>query len=232
MSEFLQYSRHGAAALIRFNNGKVNAFSPDMLAAINSALDQAEAEQAIVVLTGHEGLFSGGFDLKVMQQGIEAAGNMVDAGSRLTRRMLAFPRPIIAACSGHAIAKGAFLLLASDYRIGVEGSFKIGLNEVAIGMTMHHAGIELCRGRLAPVYYNRAMINGEMFGPQAAVEAGFLDQLVESQDKLLETAFAMAEQMALLNAEAHYQTKLKARKQQLDALDQAIELDKEARSAV
>lgn len=231
MSDLVDYSRQGAAAVIRFNNGKVNALSPDMIEAINTALDRAEEEKAVVVLTGHDGLFSGGFDLKVMQKGIVATDAMITAGSRLTRRLLAFPRPVIAACSGHAIAKGAFLLLACDHRIGLAGDYKIGLNEVAIGMTMHHVGIELVRGRLAPVFYNRTMINAEMFGPADAVTAGFLDELAESSAELLEMALAKAEQMAQLHSDAHYQTKLKARKPLLEALDRAIDLDMEERLA-
>lgn len=231
MSDLVDYSRHGAAAVIRFNNGKVNALSLEMIETINAALDRAEEERAVVVLTGHDGLFSGGFDLKVMQTGMVATNAMITAGSRLTRRLLAFPRPVISACSGHAIAKGAFLLLASDHRIGLAGDYKIGLNEVAIGMTMHHVGIELVRGRLAPVFYNRTMINAEMFGPAEAVTAGFLDELVGTSAELLETALAKAEQMAQLHADAHYQTKLKARKSLLEALDRAIELDEQGRLA-
>lgn len=225
MSDLIEYSESEHAVTIRLNNGKVNALSPAVLAAINEGLDRAEAVAKPVIISGREGMFSGGYDLTVMQEGIEAARAMVDAGSRLTRRMLAHPQPIIAACNGHAIAKGAFLLLASDYRIGVEGNFKISLNEVAIGMTMHHVGIELCRGRLAPVYFNRAIINAEMFDPQAALTAGFLDSTVADENELQQAAAALAQQMASLNRDAFKATKVKARKQQLDALDWAIEED-------
>lgn len=225
MSELVDYQEQDNVAIIRLNNGKVNALSPDVLEAIGAALDKAEANGKIVILTGKAGMLSGGYDLKVMQQSVEAGRAMVDMGSRLTRRMLAFPRPIILACNGHAIAKGAFLLLAADYRIGVAGDYKISLNEVAIGMTMHHVGIELCRGRLAPVYFNRAVINAEMFSPESAVTAGFLDQLVSSEEELQNAALAVAQGMSGLNAEAFSATKVKARDQQLAALDRAIELD-------
>lgn len=228
MSDLIQYTELDDAVLIRFCNGKVNAMSPPMLTAINEALDKAEEAAKPVILSGQPGMFSGGFDLKVMQQGIEAGRAMVEMGSRLTRRMLAFPLPIIAACNGHAIAKGAFLLLACDYRIGVSGDFKICLNETMIGMTMHHVGIELCRGRLAPVYFNRAMINAEMFDPQAAISAGFLDAVVADEDALQQAAVAQAQQMAALNQQAFSQTKVKARKQWLEALDWAIEEDNKA----
>jgi enoyl-CoA hydratase len=140
--------------------------------------------------------------------------------------MLAHPFPIIVACPGHAVAKGAFILLSADYRIGVEGPFSIGLNEVQIGMTMHHVGIELARDRLRKSAFHRSVINGEMFDPQGAVDAGFLDKVVAAE-QLLATAQAVARQMKKINMSAHKNTKLKVRKALLDTLDQAIELDKQ-----
>jgi len=225
MSDLVSYQRQGSAAVITIKNGKVNALSPQVFVELNAALDQAEKDQAVVVLSGQAGIFSGGYDLKVMMESREKAKALVAIGSRLTHRLLSFPTPVITACGGHAIAKGAFILLASDYRLGVAGEFKITLNEVAIGMTMHQAGIELCRGRLAPVYFNRAMINAEAFDPSSAITAGFLDAVVDNYDQLLPRALELAEQMAGLNMEAHHGTKLKARKSQLDALEQAIEMD-------
>jgi enoyl-CoA hydratase len=138
--------------------------------------------------------------------------------------MLSFPFPIIGACTGHAIAKGAFLLLSCDHRIGSLGQFKIGLNEVAIGMTMHQAGIEIARNRLPINYLSRSVINAELFSPETAAVAGFLDTLVEPE-QLMETAKSVAKQMLTLNMKAHHGTKLKERKDILVALDAAIELD-------
>ncbi len=224
MNELVSFTLNDGIAVITLNNGKVNALSPAVLAALNAALDRAQEVGAMVVLTGQPGILSGGYDLKVMMQGPEQAIGLVTAGSMLTRRMLAHPQPIIVACGGHAVAKGAFLLLASDYRLGVEGNFLIGLNEVQIGMTMHHVGILLARDRLSPAAFQRSVINAEMFAPQAAMEAGFLDRVV-APDQLMSTAMEVAHQMKKLNAAAHRNTKLKARKALLDALDGAIEVD-------
>jgi enoyl-CoA hydratase len=160
----------------------------------------------------------------VMTAGPQQAINLVTAGSTLARRLLAHPYPVIVACPGHAVAKGAFLLLSVDYRIGVDGPFSIGLNEVQIGMTMHHAGIELARDRLSKVALHRSVINGEMFDPKGAVEAGFLDKLV-SAEELHSTARTAALQLKKINMVAHRNTKLKVRKALLDALDVSIVLD-------
>jgi enoyl-CoA hydratase len=227
MSDLVKYAMNDGIALLTLSNGKVNALTPVLIAEFNDGLDQAQAAGAIVIVTGQPGIFSGGYDLKVMMKGPENAIALVAAGSALSRRMLAHPQPIIAACNGHAVAKGAFLLLASDYRLGVAGEFTIGLNEVQIGMTMHHVGILLARDRLSPAVFQRSVINAEMFDPQGAMAAGFLDRVVAA-DQLMPTALEVARQMKKLNPVAHRATKLKARKALLEALDGAIEADKKA----
>lgn len=225
MSDLVQYSLIDGVATLTLANGKVNAVSPAVIEAFNAALDLAQAAEAVVILTGQPGILSGGYDLKVMTSGPQAAIDLVASGSTLARRMLAHPQPIIVACSGHAVAKGAFLLLSADYRIGVEGAFSIGLNEVKIGMTMHHVGIALARDRLTKPVFQRSVINAEMFNPQSALTAGFLDQVVPA-DQLMATANAVAQEFKKLNMKAHAQTKLKVRKDILDALDAAIATDK------
>ncbi|MFJ4145289.1 crotonase/enoyl-CoA hydratase family protein [Pseudomonas sp. NPDC089734] len=226
MSDLISYHLEDGIATLTLNNGKVNAISPDVIVAFNAALDQAEADRAVVIVTGQPGILSGGYDLKVMTSSAEAAIGLVAQGSTLARRMLAHPFPIIIACPGHAVAKGAFLLLSADYRIGVEGPFNIGLNEVQIGMTMHHVGIELARDRLRKSAFHRSVINAEMFDPAGAMDAGFLDKVV-SVEALQETALDAARQLKKINMNAHRKTKLKVRKALLDTLDAAIELDKQ-----
>ncbi|MBA3059625.1 MAG: crotonase/enoyl-CoA hydratase family protein [Gammaproteobacteria bacterium] len=225
MSKLVSYDLLDGVATLALDNGKVNAISPDLIADFNQALDQAEQDRAVVIITGKPGILSGGFDLKVMMSGPQNAIDLVSAGSTLTRRLLAHPFPVIVACPGHAVAKGAFLLLAADYRIGVEGPFNIGLNEVQIGMTMHHVGIELARNRLNPSAFQRSVISAEMFNPQGALTAGFFDQVV-AIDQLLVTAQEVALRLKKINLPAHKNTKLKVRKALLDTLDAALELDK------
>ena len=227
MNDLVNYQAEENYAIITINNGKANAISHEVIEGLNTSLDKAEQENKVVILTGQSGIFSGGFDLKVMKKSAESAKELVTKGSTLSLRMLSFPKPIIIACSGHAIAKGAFLLLSCDYRIGVEGDFKIGLNEVLIGMTMHYAGIEIAKARLASVYLERSVNNAEIYNPKQAIDAGFLDIIVP-QDHLLPTAIKVAELSSKLNAKAHAATKLKVRKPYLESLKNAIELDKKA----
>ncbi|MBF6033998.1 crotonase/enoyl-CoA hydratase family protein [Pseudomonas sp. P155] len=226
MSELISYHLEDGIATLTLSNGKVNAISPDVIAAFNAALDQAVTDRAIVIITGQPGILSGGYDLKVMTAGPKEAVSLVTAGSTLARRLLSHPFPVIVACPGHAVAKGAFILLSADYRIGVDGPFSIGLNEVQIGMTMHHAGIELARDRLRRSAFHRSVINGEMFDPKSAVDAGFLDRVVAAEE-LQGAALAAARQLKKINMLAHKNTKLKVRKALLEALDNAIIQDQE-----
>ena len=225
MSELVTYSLDNGVATLTLNNGKVNAVSHALIADFHAALDQAEQAKAVVILTGQPGILSGGYDLKIMMSGPQHAVDLVTAGSKLARRMLSHPQPIIVACPGHAVAKGAFMLLSADYRIGVEGPFNIGLNEVQIGMTMHHVGIELARERLTKPAFQRSVINAEMFSPQNAIDAGFLDKVVAA-DQLMVAANEHAQLLKKINLTAHKNTKLKVRKAFLELLDQAIETDK------
>lgn len=224
INEFVTYQSNDNYAIITIQNGKANAISPEVIQGIHAGLDEAEKHHKVVILTGSSGIFSAGFDLKVMTKSPESAKDLVTKGSKLSLRMLSFPKPIILACNGHAIAKGAFLLLSADYRIGVEGDFKIGLNEVMIGMTMHHAGIAIAKARLSEVYLNRSVINAEIYNPKGAVKAGFLDVLVP-ESELLSTAIKVAAMFSKLHSKAHAATKLKVRKEHLVNLENAIELD-------
>jgi len=226
VTDLVSYQLNDGVATITISNGKANALSHEVFEALNTALDRAEEDKAVVILTGQPGIFSGGYDLKEMQKGPKEATALVTVGSNFTRRLAAFPLPVIGACSGHAIAKGAFIMLSVDYRIGIKGSFKLGLNEVAIGMTMHHTGIEIARHRLAPAHFYRSVVTAEIYSPDGATEAGFLDETVEP-DSLMARANEVAQQFKQLNMNAHAQTKQKSKAGYLELLDRCILKDSE-----
>lgn len=225
MSDRVTYVLDGSIATITMDDGKVNALSLDMLADVNAAFDRAAADKAVVVLSGRDGVFSGGFDLAALGAGGTTAIDMLREGFTLSARLLAFERPVVIACSGHAIAMGLFLLLSGDYRIGAAGPYRIIANEVAIGLTLPRAAIEVCRQRLAPAHFQRATLLSELYAPdETAVAAGFLDRVVPPGE-LQDAARTSAEGFAKLNMAAHAASKLRARDQALPALHAAIELD-------
>jgi enoyl-CoA hydratase len=220
----VDYRIEGNIATLTLDDGKMNALSVDLLSEIGGALDRAKEEHAIVILTGREGVFSAGFDLRLLGAGGPDAYKMFVSGFRLAERILSFPAPIVVACTGHAIAMGAFLLLSADYRIGAAGAHKIGANEVAIGLTMPHFGVEICRQRLTASHFHRAVINAEIFGPDDAVTAGFLDRVVPVAE-LAEAAHSIAVGLGRLDRDVHTATKLRARGNALKAVRAAIEAD-------
>lgn len=225
MSTPVTYQLKDSVASITMDDGKVNVMSIAMTSALNAALDRAAADRAVVMLTGRPGVFSAGFDLNVLANGGGAdAQKMVNAGFELAYRMLSFPMPIVVACSGHAIAMGVFVLLAGDYRLGAEGPFKIGANEVAIGLTMPHFGVEMARHRIAPTHFNRAVMFAEMYAPADALTAGFLDRVVPAAE-LQNEAQKLAAAMTKLNLAVFTETKLRVREQALKAVRAAIDAD-------
>jgi enoyl-CoA hydratase len=224
MGSLVTYRLHDAVAAITMDDGKVNVLSLAMLIELGEALDRAEADRAVVVLTGRDGVFSAGFDLPVLRAGGTEAADLLRAGFELAARLLAFPTPVLIACTGHAVAMGMFLVLSGDYRIGASGPFKITANEVAIGITMPHAAVEICRQRLTPAGFNRAVVIADVFQPEDAVTAGILDRVVAAAE-LAEATAATAAELAKLDLAAHAATKLRARELAGTALREAMDAD-------
>ena len=205
-------------AVITIDDGKANAVSPDFLATITPLLDEAEANAGAIVIAGRPGLFSAGFDLNTMRSGDMAAIEaLIDGGGVLALRLFESPLPIVAACTGHAMAMGGFLLLASDTRIGAAGDFKLGFNETAINMVLPHFGPTFAKARLAPTYFTRSIVQGELFDPQTAVAAGLLDHVVGASD-VLPIAKDKAKAMSELPRGAYHGNKLLMRRAAIDAL--------------
>ena len=201
----------GDVAVLRLDDGKANAISMDALAALGAALDRAEKEAKGVALIGRPGRFSGGFDLNVMRSGDAAAmGNLVKAGAELAIRLYGFPSPVVIGCSGHAIAMGAVLLLSADARIGTAGDFKIGLNEVAIRMTLPMFAVELAQDRLSRRHLQAATVQAQIYDPSGAIDAGYLDRVVAPKE-LERAAIGEAQRLAVLDPAAHHGTKLNLR---------------------
>lgn len=225
MGERVSYDLEGSIATIVMDDGKVNALSHEMFGELNEAFDRAERDDAIVVLTGREGIFSAGFHLQTLTGGGDAALDLLLGGFELSYRMLSHPKPIVIACTGHAMAMGLFLMLSGDERIGVAGGdHKIVANEVAIGMTLPWTPIEICRIRLDPAHLQRALNLSATYTPDAAVDAGLLDRVVPA-DELAAIARSVAESMTDLNLAAHAATKLRTREEALQRVRAAIERD-------
>ncbi|MEO7556148.1 MAG: crotonase/enoyl-CoA hydratase family protein [Acidimicrobiales bacterium] len=213
----------GKVAVVTLDDGKANVYSHEALAALHEALDQAEEHANALLFVGRAGRFSAGFDLAVMSSGDEPMRALVVAGARWLARVFTFPMPVVAACTGHALAAGAMTLLVADHRVGAAGPFKIGLNEVGIGMALPQFAVELARYRIPPSRFDVALL-GEVFDPEGAMAAGFLDRVVDAEVVVAE-ATVTAHRLAELRSGAVRRTKLAARGAIADEILATIEAD-------
>ena len=189
----VQYSERDGVALIVLDDGKANALSHDLLDQLDAALDRAENASAIVI-AGRPGKFCAGFDLSVVQLGRAEASALMEKGAKVALRLHTWPKPRVLAVTGHALAMGAVLLACADIRIGTPGGFKIGFNEVGIGLPMPEFANEPHRGRLSPRHFHQAVALARIYDPEGAVEAGFLDRLAEGD--VIDDAVATAAELA------------------------------------
>jgi enoyl-CoA hydratase len=193
-------------AVVRFDDGKVNVLSYAALDALDTALDQATAEAGAVALIGGKRAFSAGFDLSVMQAGLDKAMGLVSRGGEVIIRLFQHPQPVVAAATGHALAAGVLLLSACDVRIGADTTAKIGLNETAIGMSLPLFAMELARFRLTPRAMTQGTLLAETYGPRDAVEVGWLDQVLPA-GQVEQAAIDEARRLGQLSAAAYAQSK-------------------------
>ena len=225
MNDLVSYDLQDGIARITLDDGKANVMGVRMLGTISSALDRAQADQAVVLISGRTGMFSGGFDLGVFKStDTQEMLRMLEAGARLTEKLLAFPRPVVALCTGHAVAMGLFLLLSCDHRVGPDQGAKFQANEVQIGMTLPYFAIEVLRQRLAPAHLVSVASTAAPYNPQQALAAGLLDELAAPAD-LMQAGLQAARRLAGLNAEAFTATKQRLREPTLQALHKAIAQD-------
>ena len=209
---------------ITMDDGKVNVMSPAMLRDLHTAFETAETAGGtkVILLRSTAKVFSAGFDMGVFASGADASLEMLVLGAELAERILKCSKPVVTACSGHAYPMGAFLMLCADLRLGAEGNYRIGMNEVAIGLTLPQFAIEIARQRLTPAYFNRCLMTGEMLSPAEAARAGFIDRTVPA-NTLDEQARYAAHSLTRIDLNAHAGSKKKARATALGALRHAIE---------
>ncbi len=223
MNDTVSYQFSESVAVITLDDGKANALDLAVIEAINNAIDRATADDArAIVINGRAGKFCAGFNLKVMTESQASALEVLNAGGELALRLYELPVSLVLGVTGHALAMGAILLFTADYRIGAQGDFKIGMNEVAIGMALPGMALQLAEDRLGRQYYHRAVSGAEVFSPDGAVAAGFLDSVVDA-DSVVEAAQAKALEMVnTLNPDSLAETKLRARSLRAAALRRVL----------
>ena len=218
----MDYQLTNNVATVTIDDGKANVVGIDFLDKINACLDRAEQEQVgAVIIKGREGMFSGGFDLGEFKKGPEQGMAMVARGFELLVRLYSFPLPLVAACTGHGIAMGAFIIMACDSRVGTRGDFKMSLPETAIGMELPPILVELTASRISRRHMTRVALQSEVYAPDDAVDAGFVDEVVEPGELDTRT-MAIAERLAGLPQAQYAANKLSVRARTLEAMKDSI----------
>jgi enoyl-CoA hydratase len=213
----------GDVSIITLNDGKANVFSPEMSKTISSLLDEVPDDKGSLVITGRPGVFSAGFDLKIISSGdASAVSSMIKTGFTLLARVYNFPRPVIAACSGHGVALGAFLLCCADYRIGAKGQFIVQANETRNNMSIPTPILEISKTRISKTHWYRAILNAEAYPIEKAIEPGYLDEVVEAES-LMTRAMEVANDLATLGHPHYKITKNLDQKDTLKRIHDAID---------
>lgn len=223
----LQYALEGSTAVLTMDDGKANALSDVMITSLLEALTRAQKEASAVVLLGRTDRFCAGFDLKVMTAGAEGVRKLFLHGAELLVRLCGLPMPLIIGCSGHAMAGGAQVLLTGDVRIGAAGPYRIGLNETTIGMPLPILGVEFARARLAPTELSRATLGAQLYTPEDAVKAGYLDETRPAAE-VRGRAMEEAEKLGALSRPAYAATKQRLRGAMLAHVQSTLESDMNA----
>ena len=218
------YTLEGKVAVLQMDDGKANALSQAMLDALSSALDRAEKEASAIVLTGRAGRFCAGFDLKTMMSSPENARGLLRSGADVLMKLYGIGLPLVIACSGHALAGGALVVLTGDVRYGAAGDFRIGLNEVSIGLPVPTLAMELARDRIVKSELPAATLMSKIYDPEAAVRANFLDE-VSPADQLMTRAMTEATRLSSLSKVAYAASKARLRKATIDHILSTLDSD-------
>jgi enoyl-CoA hydratase len=200
--------REGGVRLLTLDRPPANAIDETLLADLGAAVAIAAGDDAVraVVLTGAGAFFCGGFDLAAPRRDGAAEAQLHRLYRDTHLALLALPKPTVAMVNGHAIAGGVVLALACDYRLGVEGEHRVGLNEVAIGASFPRAAFEIVRLRLAHARASEMALGAAIYPSSQAVRLGVVDEILKA-DTFADTVLRRAARLAGFPREAYAHTK-------------------------
>lgn len=223
MGSHVRVESRGELALVRLDRPPANALSPEFLAELEAVRRQLASEPpGAVVIAGRERFFSAGVDLKLIPtMGPEDQRAMVDGINRLVIGWYCFPRPVVAAVTGHAIAGGMVIALCADYRVGASEG-KLGLTELRAGVPYPVAAIGLVRAELAAPAARALALRAHLVEPEEALRLGLVDELV-GPGEVLERACDVAQEMAAFGGDSYARTKRDLRGEKLRAIEEAVD---------
>lgn len=225
MTEFLhEEDRDGGIRILRLNRPPASALNTPFLLAIAQRLNELSLKDDLraLILTGTDNVLSAGLDLKeAVDFSLEQQTAVCDALNRAYGALYGFPKPVIAAINGHAIAGGFFFVLGADYRIASQRA-RFGLTEVRVGVRFPIAALEMAREELSPTMRRRLLLSGRNISAEEAREHNVLDEVV-SPDQVMERALEFAQDYATIPPIAYGDVKKQLREKALDRIRDAIE---------
>ena len=216
-------SQENNISVIKLDDGKANAFSHEMLTIFNELLARVPRDSGALVITGRDGLFSGGFDLKTLSTGdMDKIKIMVQLGYRTLLELYSFQRPVIAAVSGHSIALGLFVTCCADYRVAIDGKYICQANEVRNNMDIPPQIMEILKARVNKNYFYPAVYHSDAYSMKDSIAVGYIDEVV-SQEHLMSRAMEKAAELASLPHPHYVNTKHFAQGDVIKKISDAIE---------
>jgi len=208
----------GIVTILRMVAGKGNALNLEFASALADAVEELESGPAkAAIITGKGSVFGAGVDLPAMVEGgPDYVRRFLPLLQRVFERLVQFPKPIVAAVNGHAIAGGAILMLTCDQRLLANGTARIGLTEVRVGVEFPAWPLEIVRFATPPHHFPTLVCTGRTFQPEEALARGLVDELVEPE-RLIDRACEVAEEMAAIPAAAFTATKRSVRRPLIEA---------------
>jgi enoyl-CoA hydratase len=193
----IHIEREGAVSVIRIEHGKVQAMDLELMTAFSETLDELRSiKPGAVIITGTGTAFSAGVDLpRVLEGGVDYVKKFIPALCDSVQKLFAFPRPVIAAINGHAIAGGCILVCACDYRILAEGSARMGVPELLVGVAFPPIVLEVLRFSLPNAHLQELIYLAQTYTVDKALSLGLVDEIVKPEN-LLERAREVAERFA------------------------------------
>jgi len=216
-----ELSHRGGIAVVKMVHGKANALDIELCETIAAQFEALRgANTRAVVLTGQGPMFSAGVNLiRLSEGGAPYVRRFLPALHRLYDTVFFFPKPVVAAVNGHAIAGGCVLECCADKRIAMAGGGRIGVTELLVGVPFPPLAFEIMRFASPPRYLADGMFSGATFTPDVALTRGLVDELAEGPAALLDRAIGAAETLAALSPAAFALTKQQVRQPVKDALE-------------
>jgi len=212
-------------AVLSLDRPRANAFSPELVAELSSALAAQTSARAVVLTSAVPGMFSAGWDLRLLVDAERPAmEEFVAAYCELVRQVFVFGPPVVAALPGHAVAGGLIAVMGADERLAAEGKGKLGLSEVVLGVSVPQCLMEPFRHVVGARQMERLAATGENLGVDQARAIGLVDAVVPAEE-LLDRAVERARVLAGLSGAAYAAIKRRSRAAAIARFDQARDHD-------